>query len=1183
MAATPPPTYHVVLREAARIVEPLVRAVEGGPEALALLLDEIGVGEAALGATAYGALEARVQGLLGPWATVQVHALDPLGRGDPLDPARVPDVVAAVRSLFDAVRAFDTIPGTPPDVGGVGARALGALLVEWLEAYHRRAHAVLGVMGVVVEGDDGRETLDVGALTDLFSDPLGPARQAFGWGTETFDPTPALAHGRDLLWTLGLTPYLDVPPASDVEAFAGAAVDVGDGGPTAELVAPLLRLGLGAEAVFGFRVVPLPSVDGDGGGVALVPFGLAEARYELEVGGGWTFRATAAGEVDGHGLAVRPGAPPELRSLDGSPGPVSARLDVAVSRTEEASADGAVLGDPTGSHVALGSPALRARVEYDGAGAVVDVAVMGSGRLVVALGEADGFLRTVLPESGLEAAFDTLVGWSSRGGVYLDVDGALEVSIPSHIEVGPLRLDEVFLSAAPRLDARALDLTGAASGSVSLGPLTATASRLGVGLHVAAPEGGGDVGPFSFDVSFKPPNGVGLAVDAGVVVGGGYLFFDRERAEYAGVLQLEIGEIAVQAVGLLTTRMPDGSDGFSLLLLITAEFPPVQLGFGFTLNGLGGLVGVNRTVDVDVLREGLRARTLDAVMFPEDPVRNAPQIVSDLRRAFPPVPDQYVLGPMAVLGWGTPPVLRAELGVVLELPSPLRLVVMGQLAAAFPSFEVDPKLVDIKMDVLGVLDFGRKEASLDAALYDSRVSVYALEGEMAMRMRWGGSPSFALAVGGMHPRFQPPPGFPSLKRVSIALGKGDNPRLRLEGYLALTSNSVQVGARLDLYAKAGPASVRGELAFDALFEFDPFRFEVAIRARVTVRAFGASVGVGLRLALSGPTPWRAKGRVTIEICWVDVSVGFDVTLGPGKQPALPPPADVWTVLAGALADARSWSAELPERGGRLATLREGPAGGDLAVHPLGTLAVRQRAVPLDTVLETFGGAPVEGARRFTVASVRLGKPGSADFDDLGDNQALDGYFAPAQFFELADEEKVSAPAFEALPAGVGGIGASGGAGSGSGLTTAWATNVGPHPHTEKTYRLVTEVVDRDRPAPPPVGARRPDYVQGAAGFEAAAAFGAAAQSALRRTGRARFAAAPLGLGLRDTAYAVADARTLRRVDADALPAGSVLRDRLARQSARTYAGARAALRAHLRAAPGDRDRYTVLAEHELNP
>ena len=46
---------------------------------------------------------------------------------------------------------------------------------------------------------------------------------------------------------------------------------------------------------------------------------------------------------------------------------------------------------------------------------------------------------------------------------------------------------------------------------------------------------------------------------------------------------------------------------FSLLIIIFAEdFTPIPLGYGFTLNGIGGLLGVNRTVVVDVLRAGIK-------------------------------------------------------------------------------------------------------------------------------------------------------------------------------------------------------------------------------------------------------------------------------------------------------------------------------------------------------------------------------------------------------------------------------------------------------------------------------------------------------------------------------------------------------------------------------------------------
>ena len=59
-----------------------------------------------------------------------------------------------------------------------------------------------------------------------------------------------------------------------------------------------------------------------------------------------------------------------------------------------------------------------------------------------------------------------------------------------------------------------------------------------------------------------------------------------------------------------------------------------------------------------------------------------------------------------------------------------------------------------------------------------------------------------------------------------ALGLDDNPRVSLEGYLAITSNSYQFGAKAELYAAAGGFNVHGFLGFDALLTLHPFAFTV---------------------------------------------------------------------------------------------------------------------------------------------------------------------------------------------------------------------------------------------------------------------------------------------------------------------------------------------------------------------
>ena len=60
---------------------------------------------------------------------------------------------------------------------------------------------------------------------------------------------------------------------------------------------------------------------------------------------------------------------------------------------------------------------------------------------------------------------------------------------------------------------------------------------------------------------------------------------------------------------LRTTKLPTGP-GYSMVAMVDATFPPIELVAGFTLNGVGGLLRINRTVSTDALEAGIKAKTL---------------------------------------------------------------------------------------------------------------------------------------------------------------------------------------------------------------------------------------------------------------------------------------------------------------------------------------------------------------------------------------------------------------------------------------------------------------------------------------------------------------------------------------------------------------------------------------------
>ena len=431
-------------------------------------------------------------------------------------------------------------------------------------------------------------------------------------------------------------------------------------------------------------------------------------------------------------------------------------------------------------------------------------------------------------------------------------------------------------------------------------------------------------------------------------------------------MALKAGKIGLTAVGLITTKMPDGSKGFSLLVNIGVVFvPPIPLAGGLTLSAVGGVVAVNRTMDVDVLRVGIKNRTLDSILFPdpETIVPNAAKIISDMQGVFPPREGRFVVGPMVKIGWGSPNIITADIGIFLELPAPIRVVLLGQLEAILP--EKKSSLVVIHLDVIGVLDLGKSELTFQASLYDSRVLTFAIYGDAAFLLAWGSDPRFALSLGGFHPKFTPPAPptiFANLKRLTICISSGSSLQLTCAAYQALTPNTLQFGARVDLYASAAGAKIKGYLAFDTLIYFSPFSFEVWMGAAVRISYEGVDLAaIELSLLLSGPTPWLARGKAKIEILFISVTVKFAIEWGQ-KNKATLPAVDPMDSVREVLSLPESWSAALPAGQSVVEALRVEKKATDskeIVLHPLGRLEVRQK-VPLGMTLTLAGNAPVTG-------------------------------------------------------------------------------------------------------------------------------------------------------------------------------------------------------------------------------
>jgi hypothetical protein len=620
---------------------------------------------------------------------------------------------------------------------------------------------------------------------------------------------------------------------------------------------------------------------------------------------------------------------------------------------------------------------------------------------------SDNFLASLLASADVRGVFDISLGWKLSEGLVIRAAGGLEIAIPMHQSLGPVTLETLYIILKIRDDGSfALETSAGITGHV--GPLSAAVERMGAELTIAFVEGAeADLGPLDFNLRFKPPNGVGLALDAGVVKGGGYLFLDYEKGEYAGALELVFsGFLSLKAIGLISTRMPDGSPGFSLLIIITAEFgTPIQLGFGFTLIGVGGLLGLNRTMKLEELAEGVRTGAVESVMFPTNVIANAPQIISDLKRFFPPLNGVFLIGPMAKLGWGTPTLISASLGIIIEIP-PGNIAILGVLKCILPDEEAALLVLQVKF--IGAIEPTKKRLWFFASLFGSRVLFITLSGEMGLLIAWGDDANFVLSVGGFHPRFNPPPmPFPVPQRVALSILNESWARIRVEGYFAVTSNTAQFGAHVELYFGVSVFALDGQIGFDALFQFSPFYFIITFSASVSVRVFGVGVfSVNVHGQLEGTSPWHVEGAGSISLLFWDIDIPFSHTWGESADTVLPEIAAL-PIIKGEFEKRDNWVA-LPPAGAQLSvSLRKIDATQELVLHPLGTLKISQRAVPLDLSIQKIGNQKISDLDKAVL------KVGGA----LQRKSEVKEPFATAQFRDLDAAAKLSAPGYEKQAAG----------------------------------------------------------------------------------------------------------------------------------------------------------------------
>lgn len=897
-------------------------------------------------------------------------------------------------------------------------------VTEPLRVRNPAAYAVLKALGMITGEYDTVERFDPALIVSTIKgEPLPP------------DHGEQLAQRVSALFgvaAVAFAQWRQVATHDDTmfEAFYGWDPDPDTASPLADLISQrtgtmVLRLGGSLNATVALTAAGVTSDQGGPGLFLGLSGELSETGVEgsrewtvslVAPGGAWFYIPFGGGTLDFQAGGAVANAVIRLRVRQiepASPGEAPPLPGQAIAPT--------VLAITDATRLELAGFEFVVESAFGRAGLRVAIA---QGKLVIALGDGDGFLAS-LPGKTVEFPFSLGVTLDTDHGLRIDGGTRLRANLPlgaSIKGVFTLQYLELSVGRSPSTDGVALELS--AGMSLDIGAFQASVDRLGILIDSGGvpPE---DFGAITDTVRLKPPTGIGLLLDAGAAKGGGFLYGDTARHEYAGVLDLELdlpvaGKLTVKAIGILTTELPDRDDGWALLLLLFAQFR-WDLGWGFTLNGLGGIIGLHHRPDTLAITEGLKGGLIDDLLFPENPVADAPRILPRLRTVFPIEQNTFTVGPVVELGWGTPTIVYLRLGLLFEIDNALggpnprslsKIVLLGQLLIQVPAKDLGvPPIVRFLVDIVGWYDYDEEWMYFRARLRDSTLAGFALTGDLVVSCESGEDPTMILAAGGFHPSFvDVPRGVPAtMDRLGFGLKLGPV-KLECKLYYAISPNAKHLGINVELKAKLGPVTIEGYVGFDALADTETDRFVAQCRFGVALKFKGKSLcGVKVEMVLTGPGEWHAVGAGRFEILWWDYDFDFDERWG--DEPAVSTTTfALREAMAAALSDPGNWSARLPA-GLSPPVTAEIPATG-LAVHPLGELTFLQRAAPLGVEVQRVGAKRVAGGPVTFTAG-----PTTVNGAQVPSTPVRD-HFAPGQFVDLDEDRALTSPAFERFDAGL---------------------------------------------------------------------------------------------------------------------------------------------------------------------
>ncbi len=394
------------------------------------------------------------------------------------------------------------------------------------------------------------------------------------------------------------------------------------------------------------------------------------------------------------------------------------------------------------------------------------------------------FSTKILGTEPIEVPFSVAASWSSKTGFRFEGEVGINLTLPLHLSIaGVFTIDALYIALSAGVGnnrPRRARYSPSRPGS-SWAPRVRRSHRDGAGPGAAAGGPAPATSGRSTSSRVQAADGAGLSVSAGPVTGGGYIFFDPENEQYAGILQLSFKTIGLTVIGLLTTPAPRSGGRArrlqeGVLAACSSSRSSCRRSSSATASRSTAWAACSASTarwwSTSCATASATARSTRSCSR-RTPSRGRPRS-SAVARHVPARRGAVRVRSDGQVGWGPNAIIEVSAALVLELAAPIRLVVLGRIQLALPDKKIT--VLKLRLDVVGVIDFDRGEVSVDASLVDSRRRCSRSPATWRCASGWGATKIFALAAGGFHPRFLPPPGFPSLRRLAIALADSDNPR-----------------------------------------------------------------------------------------------------------------------------------------------------------------------------------------------------------------------------------------------------------------------------------------------------------------------------------------------------------------------------------------------------------------------